>query len=145
MQPKRHPQQIGRRTFYAVIGQAPICGPADHATALAFVHRIESCLLDTRWSEYDRQRLRALRQTWRRRAEGRDPRFEIAGTRDGRLTADVEYLLRPQQQAAQIRAKTDPNGAPNLARSPNDQRLKRARHERALDAIDLDLPNRIVQ
>lgn len=132
--PARHPRQMGIRPFYDVIGQAPSCQPGDHATALAFVHRIEAAMLDKdRWNENDKTRLRALRQQWRRRAEGRDPRFELVGTRDGRLTADEEYKLRPKQAVARAEERAA------LGIKATDQRLRRARHERAIDA---DLPTR---
>jgi len=45
------------------------------------------------WTPYESTRLYKLRAKWARRATGKDARFNLVGTRIGRLKADVEYAL----------------------------------------------------
>lgn len=89
-----------RSAYYAVIGDPPVCGPGDHASALAYLHKIELAIMTGGWSEYEAIRLKRLEARWRRRAFGRDPRFELVGTRVGRLSCAEEFALMPAQAKA---------------------------------------------
>ena len=87
-----------KSAYFAMIGDSPPCGPADFATALAYLHKIEIAILHGKWHPYESTRLRKLRAKWARRAQGKDPRFNLVGTKDGRLPADVEYKLAGRGQ-----------------------------------------------
>lgn len=117
--------------YYVEIGEPPTCAPADHSTALAYLHRIEAAIVKGGWTSYEADRLRKLRRKWERRAFGRDPRFELVGTRDGRLSADVEDVLRPKQRKARLAEEHARN------RGPQDQRRN---PERKWKTVDVDLP-----
>lgn len=89
---------LGKRkaAFYAVTGPAPNCGPGDYALALAFLHKIEAAIVQGGWTPYETNRLKKMQKRWARRAFGKDPRFDLVGTRDGRLAEHVEHTLRPR-------------------------------------------------
>jgi hypothetical protein len=89
-----------RSGYFAVIGASPDCAPADYKTALAYLHLIEKALQEGGWTQYEFTRLNKLRAKWARRALGKDPRFDLVGTRAGRLPADVEYRLKGKQRKA---------------------------------------------
>jgi len=97
-QPAAPPAQPphGKRpsAYYALIGAAPHCGPADTPTARSFLGRILAALELHDWTQDERNRLRLLRDKWKRRAEGKDPRFQAVGTRAGRVAFDVEVAAR---------------------------------------------------
>lgn len=113
--------------YFAIIGEPPVCGPGDHAPALAYLHKIDEAMTRGGWSEYEHERLRKLRVTWERRAFGRDPRFELAGTRGGRLKAEDEHAIR-HKRARALRG----------TRPPQDQRCNPERRW----TVDADLPTR---
>ncbi len=79
--------------YYALIGPSPHCEPGDRATALAYATRIEQAIQRGRWHPYESTRLRKLRAKWVRRAIGQDKRFNLVGTKGGRLPTDVEASL----------------------------------------------------
>ena len=85
-----------RRTapYYAIIGQPPKCKPGDTETARAYAERIDKALSRGSWSPTHANRLRELRRLWRFRASGQDLRFNLVGTRDGRLPLEVETVIR---------------------------------------------------
>lgn len=127
--PDGSPRKSG---YFAIIGDSPTCGPADHDTALAYLHKIDTALARGGWTPYEQNRLQKLRKKWGRRAHGKDPRFELVGTRDGRLPARIEYELRPKQR----RAKQDEERATKRAGAgvPDQRRNPERRWQ------NLDLP-----
>lgn len=68
-----------RGAFYSMIGDAPILGPADHEGAAAYLTKIRLALARGGWTNSEWKRLRQLHVKWARRAEGRDPWFEVYG------------------------------------------------------------------
>jgi hypothetical protein len=64
------------------------CGPGDHRAARAMVEKITE-LLEKKWKPNEQRRLRKMQTKWKRRAEGRDARFELVGNVAGRLAKDV--------------------------------------------------------
>ena len=95
-EPLAAPPANGKRpsAYYALIGAAPHCGPGDTPIARLFLGRILNALELHDWTQDERNRLRLLRDKWRRRAEGNDPRFQAVGTRAGRVAFDVEVAAR---------------------------------------------------
>jgi hypothetical protein len=79
--------------YFAIIGDSPTCEPGDHQTAFAYLAKINEAITQGGWTAFESTRLRKLRAKWARRALGKDARFNLVGTRGGRLTADVEYSL----------------------------------------------------
>lgn len=88
--------------YFAILGDSPHCEPRDYATALAYLHKIETAISQGGWTPYETNRLQRLRTKWARRALGRDPRFDLVGTRPGRLPEDIEYQLKPKQRKARL-------------------------------------------
>src|SRR5262245_47664327 len=98
-----HPSSV-----LALIGPAPSCGPADHDAARAYLDRILAALADTEQPRAIRKRLHELKAMWDARARGEDPRFERAGTKAGRMHADVEAQIitaRREQRAERDRRR----------------------------------------
>lgn len=89
------PKDYGKRwrsTIWSEIGEAPVCGPADHAQAETFWYRIVKAIdkaaygsdpEEGGWSPSERVRLYQLEKKWRKRKDGLDPRFEVVGTLRG--------------------------------------------------------------
>ena len=137
---------IGKDDYYALLGPAPNCGPADHLTALKYLHRIELAIGQGHWTRVQRWKLSKLRQKWSARAFGRDPRFELVGTRTGRLPLEIEQtVINPKRRRIQARINAQSGG-----RHPNGARLKHPDHpaKSTLDElrefrqmIDADLPS----
>jgi hypothetical protein len=78
--------------YRARIGEMPDCGPGDRAKAETYWFRIcqaldmqEGTVGESPWTIAENNRLHLLERKWRARKDGRDPRFEVAGTRRGRL------------------------------------------------------------
>lgn len=82
-------------SYYETIGPAPDCGPGDRLKALEYLQKIEAAIVKGGWTEYERIRLKKLAKKWGRRAFGKDPRFNLVGTRIGRLPQDQEIALMP--------------------------------------------------
>lgn len=83
----------GKAAYWAMIGEAPECGPADTTTAMTFYRKVVAAIEHGGWSHSERSALYDLEQKWSARAYGRDPRFQIAGTRPGRLPAHDEKRI----------------------------------------------------
>jgi len=83
-----------RSAYNQLIGDSPVCEPGDSARASAYLERIERAIEVGGWSAPERTRLYRMRDKWRLRAQGRDARYEIAGTRPGRLDADTEAHIK---------------------------------------------------
>lgn len=90
-----------RRTapYYRVIGPPPDCAPGDVARAHAYLARIVAALGTGGWSPTHANRLRDLRRLWAFRASGLDVRFNLVGTRGGRLRFEVEDAIRRTRDA----------------------------------------------
>lgn len=86
--------------YYRVIGPAPDCGPGDKDTALNYLGKINVALALNCWSPYETMRLKKLKKRWEARALGRDARFNAVGTKGGRLTAELEYTIKPSSKRA---------------------------------------------
>jgi hypothetical protein len=87
-----------RHTYLTLIGDSPTCAPDDREAAAAYLVRIEAVLSDTQatLTPAERHRLIEKRVIWRKRVDGRDPRFRLVGTKPGRLSADVEQQIRAE-------------------------------------------------
>lgn len=120
--------------YFATIGVPPFCAPADYITAAAYLLKIEQAIANGGWktlpnAEY--KRLMRLKDRWARRASGQDPRFNLVGTREGRLKADVEYHLKPKQKRAE-EARRNRQQIQDQRRNPERKWVK---------DVDADLPS----
>ncbi len=98
-----------RSCYASTIGDSPVLAAGDRAGARRFLLRVESAIDQGGWSSLERTRLYRLRDKWRSRASGQDRRFNLVGTRPGRLSEDQEYALHrgKRQDAKSTPAKTD--------------------------------------
>lgn len=85
--------KTGRAAYWSMTGPAPECGPAETAVAMAFYKRVVAAIEHGGWSHSERSALYDLEAKWGARAYGRDPRFQIAGTKPGRLPAHDEKRI----------------------------------------------------
>lgn len=85
-----------------IIGTQPDCAPGDTKAAGQYLQRIEQAIAKGGWTRTDRSLLYRLRDKWRKRAEGNDPRFNVVGTRPGRLAAEQEMRIRELNGALAI-------------------------------------------
>lgn len=112
--------------YLDVIGPSPECAPGDRLTALDYLHKIEYALANGDWSKKERERLAQLREKWYRRAFGMDARFELMGTRAGRVYEGLESEIRRTSK--------------KLQRTPDDEQ-----RENLLESLrlwrDADLPS----
>lgn len=71
--------------YFAFTGPLPLrVAPADHDAARAVVLKLELARIQAHpLTGSELTRLKSLIAKWRRRAEGKDPRFEVMGTRSG--------------------------------------------------------------
>lgn len=90
--------QPGKAAYWTMTGEAPDCQPGDRDTAMRFYKRVVSAIEHGGWSHSERSALYDLETKWGARAHGRDPRFQIAGTRPGRLPAADERRIREWKQ-----------------------------------------------
>ncbi len=98
-----------RACYFAELGDSPSLEAGDRAGAKRFLMRLEVVIDRGGWSTSERNRLYRLRDKWQRRAAGTDPRFMIAGTKPGRLSAEQEYDLArvKRRQAKATPARVD--------------------------------------
>lgn len=106
------PADYGKRwraTFRGITGNAPLCMPADHDTAKQYLHRVQAAIRRGGWSPSEWGSLSRAEKVWLRRANGLDARFEVVGTRPGRLQFDEREKMRAIQVsrtlAAEVNAK----------------------------------------
>lgn len=93
----REERAAGRKlksAFWVITGERPDLAPGDRVGAAMFLDRIRVALERGKWTRNEWARLYELERIWRARAEGRDPRFEVAGTRPGRLSRATEQQIR---------------------------------------------------
>lgn len=89
-----------RAAYWPLLGETPQLAPADHAGAWIFVTKIRTAIERGGWTRNEWTTLYELERKWRARAEGRDPRFETAGTRPGRLKKPQEQQVRIARERA---------------------------------------------
>ena len=87
-----------RHAYYTIVGDPPQLAPGDREGARAFLRRIEEAIERGGWTRWEWARLYRMRQRWRDRAEGRDPRFELAGTKPGRLPRKIETQIALERE-----------------------------------------------
>lgn len=80
--------------YRTILGDVPKCGPGDLDAAKRYLARIERALEHGGWTRSERNRLYRLRDKWQARADGKDPRYNVVGTRGGRLSPDEEIRIR---------------------------------------------------
>lgn len=83
------PQDYGTRwqsAYRSITGNRPLCGPKDYGAANLYLSRIRAAMAEGGWSPGEWGRLHTLEETWRKRAEGKDPVFEVMGNRGGRMS-----------------------------------------------------------
>lgn len=85
---------VSTSAYRLAIGDPPVCGPADTEAAKRYLARVERVLEKGGWTRSERVQLYRLRDKWRRRVNGKDPRFNAVGTKPGRLSAEQEIELR---------------------------------------------------
>lgn len=61
-----------------------------------------------RWTRSEEKNLYRLIRVWRYRADGRDPRWLLVGSRGGRLSAAVEKALQPPADPAWTEGDPEP-------------------------------------
>lgn len=91
---RAYPSQALRSTYLALVGENPDVGAGDHASASAYVRRIDEALERGGWTRGEWARLYAKREMWARRASGWDPRFEVVGNRSGGVTPGEQARIR---------------------------------------------------
>lgn len=92
------PEDYGRRwqaTWRRITGMAPACGPGDRGAARRYLAGVEAALdmASEEWTPSEQSHLYRIRRVWRRRAEGRDARFEVVGTRHGRVSGEEKKMI----------------------------------------------------
>jgi hypothetical protein len=126
-----------RSTYAELIGDSPVLKPADHQGAQAFLDRIDRAIEQGGWSAGERTRLYRMRDKWAARAAGNDARFEIAGTRPGRLDPKSEQEV--EALGRMIRARLAKAG-----KTKANRRKQRKQDWSAFEVgdqvIDADLP-----
>lgn len=121
-----------------MVGDPPDCGPADYAAALTYLHKIEAAIVQGGWKPFETNRLKKLRALWSRRAFKHDKRFNLVGTRAGRLPVAIEDKLKPRPRRLSAYATSPEDDARRTAKTPHDQRRN---PERKWVDIDADLPS----
>lgn len=84
----------GRSAYHSIIGDLTEVSPRDFTTAQAIVARIGQAIALGGWTRNEWRRLHRLNLTWRRRAEGLDPRFNVVGTRKTGLSEEQRRQIK---------------------------------------------------
>lgn len=92
-------------SYHSIVGDSPECGPGDHRTARRHLERINRAIEHGGWTETERSRLYRLQAKWALRANGEDPRFEIVGTQNGRLSKGIEKDIDEQRKIIDIQRR----------------------------------------
>lgn len=82
-----------RAAFRAMTGEAPECGPGEHAKARLYWLRLREAIRIGHWSPSEWSNLYRQERVWRERAAGRDARFEVMGTRKGRADPEQRKMI----------------------------------------------------
>lgn len=91
-----------RSAYCSILGERPVCGPADHDRARGYLDRIERAIEQGGWTPGEGQRLRKMRETWNRRAAGRDAYFEIMGTHSGKVDPEDKKRIEAMKRMIRI-------------------------------------------
>jgi hypothetical protein len=100
------PADYGKRwraTFRVLTGDAPQCRPGDHAAARMYWLRVRDARERGGWSPSERASLYRAEKLWGRRAEGREPRFEVMGTIGGRPDREQRMEMERYQVMVNMR------------------------------------------
>jgi hypothetical protein len=81
---------------------APRCTPANTSKARLMVERLIRLLESKPYNRHERRSLTRKIRLWRRRAEGRDVRYQLAGNRPGRLPRVLENRIRERERLNEI-------------------------------------------
>lgn len=122
-----HPRRPS--AYHDILGDSPVCEAGDRAAARAYLDKIDRAIEIGGWSAGERARLYRMRDKWAKRAEGRDPRFNVVGTRAGRLSPELEQHIAALEKA---QAKRD--------KQAQGRRSRRKEHIDWEKYEDLDLP-----
>lgn len=98
-------EDYGKRwkaTFRGMTGNAPECAPGDRQTARQYARKIQAAIRQGGWSPSEWGSLSRAEKVWLRRANGLDPRFEVVGTRPGRLTFEQRERVRALDMAYRL-------------------------------------------
>lgn len=99
------PRDYGKRwkaTFRSITGDAPVCGPRDHDRALEYWRKLRTAVDRGGWSPSEWGSLVRSELIWRKRAHGLDPRFEVVGTRAGRVTVEDKRQIQVLEFTLQL-------------------------------------------
>ena len=91
-----------RATFRGITGDAPVCGPGDRETARQYAIKVQTAIRQGGWSPSEWGSLSRAEKVWLRRANGLDPRFEVVGTRPGRLPFEQRERVRALEMAYKL-------------------------------------------
>lgn len=100
------PVAAPRSSYAHLIGPSPDCKPGDRDGAKIYLRKIRAAIDQGGWGPSERTRLYRLQHKWLLRAQGRDARYEIAGTRPGRLDAETEARIRMRNEEIQAEIRT---------------------------------------
>lgn len=83
--------------YRSILGPSPRCRAGQYWKAASYLRKIEQAQDHGGWTSAERTRLSRLAKTWGKRAHKADARFNLFGTRPGKLTAtDQERVSRAQ-------------------------------------------------
>lgn len=100
------PADYGTRwqsAYRGEIGPTPVCAPADHAKAYAYLGKLKAVLGKDTWTPAERTRLRLMVKKWQIRAEGYDARFEVVGNMIGSPSPEQRKEIRDMRVMIAIR------------------------------------------
>jgi hypothetical protein len=93
-----------KASYRSVIGTAPTCtGPWDRQKAVDYLAKIERAIRKGHWAPAERGNLKRMREVWTRRVSGQDARFNVVGTRAGKLESGDRRLVQTLERLGNIR------------------------------------------
>ena len=99
------PKDYGKRwraTFRSITGDAPFCMPGDRDTARVYLRKVQTAIRQGGWSPSEWGSLSRAEKVWLRRVNGLDARFEVVGTRPGRLQFHERERMRAIEVSTQL-------------------------------------------
>jgi hypothetical protein len=110
VQRQAYPSQLSPRAAYSyLIGEPIQLAPADYAGARDVLRKIEAAMYKGGWTRNEWRRLRAMWEKWKRRADGKDERFNLVGNKQGGVCKSDSTHLSTIQELRKIR-KLIPEG-----------------------------------
>lgn len=82
------------RTFYQFLPPPP--SVPDKLQARVYLSAVEKLVNRGGWTRAEWVGLRRLQKRWQRRVDGDDLRWNMVGSKSGRLPAAIEQALRPE-------------------------------------------------